>query len=157
MKSVMLVLGLLTACGGEPAAPAAAPSAPKAAAPKAAAPTPPPEAVGPDGPESIVVPALASIPTDAASVEAGTKVYNDRGCGGCHKFGEKVVGPDLKGVLTRRTVPWVERMILDPGTMVKQDPQAKELFKATMVEMPKQNVTEQEIGPLLAYIKSQGG
>lgn len=152
-----LVVVSLLGCSDGPA-PAAAPAPAKpAAAPPAAAPAPPAEAVGPDGPSSIKVPDIAEIPTDAASIAAGEKVYSDRGCGGCHQFGSKLVGPDLTGVFARRTTPWVERMILEPSLMVKQDPQAKELFRSLMVEMPKQNVPEAELAPLLAYMKSKGG
>jgi len=151
----MIALLLTLACGGgEPPAPAAAP-APAPTPPKAA--VAPAVEVGPDGPASITVPVLDAVATDAASVEAGAKVFADRGCGGCHKFGAKLVGPDLVGLYARRTVPWVERMILDPGVMVKQDPQAKEMFRSLMVEMPKQNVSNEELPALLAYLKAQGG
>lgn len=154
MSRPSLVLLLLAACGGEQAptpAPAAAPTAAPAPAPAPAA------AVGKDGPENISVPALAEVPTDPASIEKGKKVFEDRGCGGCHKFGEKLVGPDLTGLFGRRSIPWIERMVTDPAAMVKQDPQARELFKTLMVEMPKQNVPPEDLAPLLAYIKSQGG
>ena len=111
---LLATLGLIAACqavapAGAPAEAVSASGATPAAAP-AKAPAPAPAAVvGPDGPESIVVPPIAAIPTDAATVEAGAKVYAERGCGGCHKFGEKLVGPDLTGVFSRRSTPWVER------------------------------------------------
>ena len=154
----MLFLLTILACGGaEPAAtpkPAVTSAAPAAAAKPAAAPA---EVVGPDGPSAIVVPAIATLPSDEAALAAGKAAWEARGCGGCHKFGEKLVGPDLNGVLTRRSIPWAERMILFPDLMTKQDPEAKKLFASLMVQMPKQGVTETEIGPLLAYIHSQGG
>ncbi len=150
----MVTLLLTLACGGgEPPAPAAAPASAPAPKPVAA----PAVEVGPDGPASISVPALDAVPSDPAAIEAGAKVFADRGCGGCHKFGEKLVGPDLNGLYARRTLPWVERMILDPAVMVKQDPQAKEMFRSLMVEMPKQNVSTEELPALLAYLKAQGG
>ncbi|GDX79066.1 hypothetical protein LBMAG42_08770 [Deltaproteobacteria bacterium] len=156
MFMLNLVILSLLGCGDAPA-PAPAPTTAPAAAPAPAAPAPVAEAVGPDGPASIKVPEIAAIPTDAASIAAGEKVFADRGCGGCHKFGAKLVGPDLSGIFTRRTIPWVERMISEPGVMVKQDPEAKALFRSLMVEMPKQNVPEADLAPLLAYVKSQGG
>jgi mono/diheme cytochrome c family protein len=113
--------------------------------------------VGPDGPSSIAVPTIAEVSSDPAIVAAGLEVFTAKGCGACHKFGAKLVGPDLKGVFTRRSIPWVERMITDPGVMVKQDPQAKQLFRELMVEMPKQGVSNEELPKLLAYLKSEGG
>lgn len=145
---------LLAACGGgqAPTPPAAPPAAP------AAAPAPAPAAaVGKDGPESIAVPAIAELSKDPAEIAKGKSVFDAKGCGGCHKFGEKLVGPDLTGLYGRRSIPWVERMVMEPGLMVKQDPQAKELFKTLMVEMPKQNVSPEELPALLAYIQSEGG
>lgn len=153
MFVMSLVLASLLGCSDAPA-PGAAPTPAPAAAPAPAAVA---EAVGPDGPASIKVPEIAAVATDPASIAAGEKIYADRGCGGCHKFGSKLVGPDLNGLFTRRTLPWVERMIMEPGLMVKQDPEAKALFRSLMVEMPKQNVPEADLAPLLAYVKSQGG
>jgi len=152
-RTFVVCLLALGCSGGSAPAPSAAP----AAAPAPASPPPAAAAVGPDGPESIHIPAITAVPTDAGAVAAGAKVFADRGCGGCHKFGEKLVGPDLEGVFSRRSVPWVERMVTDPGVMVKQDPQAKELFRSILVEMPKQGVPEGDLPALLAYVKSQGG
>ncbi|MDP2313698.1 MAG: cytochrome c [Pseudomonadota bacterium] len=116
-----------------------------------------PAEVGREGPPGLVVPTLTAIPTDPASIEAGKKVYEARGCGACHQFGAKLVGPDLTGLMTRRPLPWIERMILHPSEMVRQDPVAKDLFKTHMTEMTNQGVTEEELPKLLAYIQSQGG
>lgn len=163
MKAYLLALGLVACGGGD--TPAATPSATaspvanpaaKASAPAAASPTAN-TPVGPDGPESIPVPSIAVIPTDAGAVAEGEKVFNAKGCGGCHQFGTKLVGPDLVGLYTRRTTPWVGRMILAPDQMVKQDPQAKKLLAELMVPMPDQNVSDEELPKLLAYIKSKGG
>ena len=142
---------VLAACGGsqEAKVPAAAPPSKPAEAPVAP--------VGKDGPESIKVPLIAEVPTDAASIAAGEQVWTAKGCAACHKFGEKLVGPDLKGVFGRRTVPWVERQIAEPSLMIRQDPQAKALFAQYMVEMTRQGVSDAEMATLLAYIKAQGG
>lgn len=151
---IAVLLSLLVACGGgeqKPAEPSATPAAPAAPAPAA-----PAVEVGPDGPTSIAVPSLDAVSTDAADIAAGEAIWGTRGCGGCHDFGKKVVGPDLSGLLTRRTLPWVERMVMEPEKMVKDDPTAKDLFKTHMVQMPKQGVTAEELPKLLAYLKSRG-
>ena len=149
---MMLLLALLVACGGDPT-----PATPPPAAVPVAPATPPPEApVGPDGPESSVVPEIASISTDKAAIEAGEKVFTTRGCPACHKFEEKLVGPPLKGVTDRRSIKWMQRMILEPDVMVKKDPVAKGLFATYMTPMSKQGVTPEEMPNLLAYIKHEG-
>ncbi len=156
MRMFALMLMTLTACAETPkeatAAVAAAPAKPATAAPEAAS-----APVGPDGPEGIKVPQLGAPSTEVATIAAGERVFADRGCGGCHKFGSKLVGPDLTGLFARRSVTWVARMVSDPAVMVKQDPQAKAMFRSLMVEMPKQNVPEADLAPLLAYLKAQGG
>ena len=154
----MTALLFMLACGGSspPVADATAAN-PGPAKPVPATMAPPAAAVGPDGPEDIKVVAVSAVATDAATIAEGEKAWNARGCGGCHKFVEKLVGPDLKGVLTRRSTLWVERMVTDPEKMTKTDPVAKGLFRTLMVQMPKQGVTDAEMPALLAYVKSQGG
>lgn len=154
MSVILLVLGLVACGGGEkPAAeatpPAAAPAAPAAPAPAAE--------VGPDGPADLAVPALAEISKDPAVVAEGEKVWNARGCGGCHQFGAKLVGPDLVGLGQRRSIPWTARMIQHPDEMIKRDPVAKDLYRSHMTPMPKQGVTDEDLPKLLAYIQSKGG
>ncbi len=159
MRAIVLFAFALLAAGcPERDEEKAAPSPPTGGAPAKPSPTmAPTEDVGPDGPADLAVPALAAIPTDPASIEAGKAVFETRGCGACHQFGTKLVGPDLTGVTQRRTIPWIERMILHPSEMVRRDPVAKDLFKTYLTEMTYQGVTEEELPNLLAYIKSQGG
>jgi hypothetical protein len=154
MRTLLLLSLCLSGCGGGDTPNAAGPPQPVASAPAPAAPV---AEVGPDGPDHLKVASITEISTDAADIAAGLATFTAKGCGGCHKFGEKVVGPDLKGIFARRSPIWVERMIAEPGVMVKQDPQAKKLLRELMVEMPKQGVTDDEMPKLLAYVKSQGG
>ncbi len=144
-----MLLMLLVACGGGAAS---APSTPAPAPPVAA---PAPVAVGPDGPETIAVPPLASISTDPADIAAGEAVFTAKGCGACHKFGEKLVGPDLAGVTARRSPTWIERMVSEPEIMTKQDPVAKDLFRTLMVQMTKQGVPPEDLPKLIAFLKSK--
>jgi mono/diheme cytochrome c family protein len=132
MKALLLVAAL-SGCGTETATPPPKP-APPATPPPAASPTPGTAAaavtVGPDGPESIPVPKF-EVSTDPAIVAKGQAVFDAKGCGACHQFGSKLVGPDLDGVLTRRSPTWTARMILNPEKMVKEDPTAKKLPSAS--------------------------
>lgn len=159
MRSV-LILVVLAACGGTTAGsePAAATTAP---ATTTAAPAPAPAAapagiadVGPDGPADLAVPAV-TISTDHEDIEAGEKVFTEKGCPACHQFGSKLVGPDLNNVTDRRTPTWIARMVRYPEQMTKQDPQAKKLFGELMVQMSNQGVADDQLVPLIAYLHSK--
>ena len=158
MGALLLVLTLV-GCGTETAAPAPKPAptaAPAPAAPAASAPGTAAAAttVGPDGPESIAVPAF-EISTDPAVIAKGQSVFDAKGCGACHQFGSKLVGPDLDGVLTRRSPAWTARMILHPEVMVKEDPTAKKMLAELMVPMTNQGVPPEDIGAVLSFLKSK--
>lgn len=147
---VLFTLSLLGGCGSAPApsSPAPAPTAP---------PSPPAAAeVGPDGPADLSIPAL-NVSTDADVIAKGRAVFDAKGCGGCHKFGEKLVGPDLNGLGARRTTPWIGRMIRHPGEMVKRDPVARQLLRETMTEMTNQGVSDEELSPLISFLVSHPG
>jgi cytochrome c len=130
---------LLSACSEKPAE--AAP-APVAAAEPAPAQT------------QIPTPEL-TISAAAADIAKGQELFAAKGCVACHKLGGgRLVGPDLKDVLTRREQEWVERMILRPDVMVKEDAVAKKLLAEYLTPMPNQSVDPQaELPFLLAYLK----
>ena len=131
---------LLGACSEKPAAAPPAAAEPVAAAAPAATPMPTPD---------------ITISTAAADVTKGEEVFAMKGCTACHKVGGgKLVGPDLKGVMSRRDQEWVERMILHPDVMLKEDPVAKKLLAEHFTPMPNQNVDPQaELPYLLSYLK----
>ena len=100
-------------------------------------------------------PRAADGPIDEALGEQGETLFKDKGCSACHTFGKKLTGPDLAGVSKRRTAKWIERQILDPQVMVKEDPIAKQLFATHMLQMPDQGLTEAEAKALVEYFKHQ--
>ncbi len=160
----LFLMGCLLAvgCGSSepPSTPEAIPAPSAASTPPSESPPPAPtspDEVGPDGPAELVVPVLASLPQDPASLAKGEAVFAAKGCGACHAFGTKVVGPDLMGVGDRRSIPWMERMIRHPEEMTKKDPVARELFKTTLVQMSNQQVSDEELPLLLAFITSKKG
>ena len=97
-----------------------------------------------------------TISTAAADITKGQEVFAAKGCPACHKVGGgRLVGPDLKGVTARRQQEWIERMILRPDIMVKEDPEAKKLLGTYFTPMPNQNVDPQKDLPfILAYLKA---
>jgi hypothetical protein len=143
------------ACGDVPVEPDAAPDAENAPAEAVGGAPTGGAAVGPDGPSHLEVPDLGAPSDDPEMIARGEEVFAAKGCGGCHAFGSKLVGPDLTSVTDRRSVPWVTRMIRHPDAMTKEDPVAKDLFRAHMVQMPNQGVTDDELGPLLAFLHSR--
>lgn len=155
---MFMLLLTFAGCGDDAATTAPSPP-PAASSAPAPAPAPPPVAItgppGADGPESIVVPAL-TLSSDPAVVARGQKVFKDRGCGACHQFGTKLVGPDLVGVTQRRSVTWIARQIAAPERMTREDPVAKQLYQDLMVQMTNQKVPPDELAPLISYLASEG-
>src|SRR4051812_24436604 len=116
-------LFVCAACDKKQAAPAQGASAEPALT---AAPT---EEAAP-GKTEIAIPKI-DISKAPADIEAGKQFFAAKGCIGCHKVGGgKLVGPDLKGVTARRDQVWIEKMILRPDVMTKEDDTARQLFAA---------------------------
>lgn len=149
MYRMLLVLAFVAACSETKAPPKPQLQGEEPAAAAA------PEAVGPDGPASIKVDAL-TVSTAAADIEKGKGVFTAKGCPACHKTDDtKLVGPGLKGVTARRTTTWIQKMVLNPDVMVKEDPVAKQLLATHFTPMPNQGVDAKADLPfLIAYLKS---
>ncbi len=92
--------------------------------------------------------------------KAGKEIF-DKKCLSCHSIGGgDMVGPDLKGVNSKRDAEWLVKWMKDPAGMLKSDPIAKELLaKYNNVPMPDQNLSDDEIDQVLAHIAvaSAGG
>lgn len=108
-----------------------------------------------DGPPDIDVPDI-SYSTAAADIAKGKELFGAKGCVACHRIGGgKLVGPDLKGVTGRRHEKWIEKMILHPEVMLREDATAKGLFATHLTAMANQSVDPKtELPYLLAYLKS---
>ncbi|MCK6528406.1 cytochrome c [Myxococcota bacterium] len=139
----------LGGCGGSTDGTGSSTAPPTPVAPAA---SPAAEAPSPDGPADLAIPDVSSLPTDAASLARGKSVFDGKGCGACHAFGSKLVGPDLTGLKERRSTPWLARMIRHPEQMTKRDPVAKDLFRTHMVQMTDQRIDDEDLKLLLAYL-----
>jgi protein SCO1/2 len=81
-----------------------------------------------------------------------------RDCIACHTIGHgDGIGPDLLGVTRARNADWLARMIRKPNELISQnDPTATALKKKFHnVQMPNVNVSNEELGYLLAYIEER--
>ena len=103
----------------------------------------------------IVTPDI-TISTAPEDIKKGEETYTAKGCPACHKLGGgKLVGPDLKGVTARRDQEWLEKMILRPDVMVKEDETAKKLLAEHFTPMPNQGVDpEKDLPFILSFLKA---
>ncbi len=103
---------------------------------------------------------LPAAPVAQASpdVKAGQAIFQ-RSCTSCHTIGGgKLVGPDLKGVTTKRPHAWLVSFITGPDKVIASgDPTATQLVKQYGVPMPNLGITTQQANQLLAYIQYQSG
>lgn len=91
---------------------------------------------------------------DEEMAARGMEVYEAK-CTACHKAEKKFIGPSPKGILERRNPTWVMNMILDPETMVKEDPIAKALLiEFNGSPMANQSLTEEEARQVLEYFRT---
>lgn len=150
LYTLALIAGLAGCGGGAPGGDAGKAEPPtRQAAPEA----PPAEAaIGPDGPADLAIPDLSNLPRGPEAVARGKAVYDAKGCGACHAFGSKLVGPDLAGLGERRSPAWIARMIRYPEQMTRRDPVARELMRTHLVQMTDQSVSDEDLPYLVAYL-----
>lgn len=100
----------------------------------------------------------AGVSTDAAVIKKGKSLWNSKGCMGCHTIGKgRAAGPDLMGVLDRRSLDWVQRWLHDPPAMQQSDSTAKALIvQFNNTKMPNLQLTDEEVTALIAYVADQG-
>jgi nitrite reductase (NO-forming) len=84
----------------------------------------------------------------------GALLFKTKNCYTCHTIGKgKMVGPDLKGLFSRREEAWLHRYILKPTEMTKTDPIAMQLKQEYKSQMPDPVLTSKELEELIAYLK----
>ncbi len=92
-------------------------------------------------------------PQDDAMVAKGAEIFELK-CVACHKVNERLVGPPLSGVTTKRTPAFIMNMILNPDEMVKKHPEVKAMLAEFYVPMTFQNVTEDDARAILEYLRT---
>lgn len=122
--------------GGEPGSGAAPPPAPAS--------------------EAGALMSLESFPAelDPALAERGAELFQTKGCVACHTVGGgRLVGPDLAGVTDRREPGWLAAQILEPDSMIRNDPIARDLFAEYMTPMSDQGLTVEETRAVLEFLR----
>lgn len=141
----------LGACGGERAPAGGEAPPPAGGAPPAAELTPFQQEHG-IGPVTEVM-TLGAFDHELA--EDGEELFATK-CSACHKIGERYVGPDLAGVLERRTPTYVMNMILNPQEMYEKHPVAKQLLAEYLSYMPNQALTRDQARAVVEYLRPEG-
>jgi len=90
---------------------------------------------------------------DAAMATEGEGVFTAK-CTACHKMGKRYIGPDLNGVMSRRTPEWIMNMILNPEEMLAKNEIAKKLIAEYNAPMANQNLTEEEARKVLEFFRT---
>ena len=63
------------------------------------------------------------------------------------------MGPDLKGVVARRSVDWLKRWISDPDRLLaEKDPTAVALLHEYKMRMPNQHLASSDVAGLVTYL-----
>ena len=100
-----------------------------------------------------VGPRAGDAPVAAALAALGEPLFKAKGCTACHAYGKRLTGPDLKGVTRRRTHQWMEKQILHPEIMVKEDPIARKMMAEFNLQMANQGPTSDEAKSVIEYFK----
>lgn len=97
---------------------------------------------------------LAS-PARAFQVSGDGQALFEAKCGACHSTGsDRVVGPGLADVMTRRDRAWVASIIADPAPMITGgDSIAARLFAEYQIPMPALGLSDGEVEAILVYLE----
>ncbi len=103
---------------------------------------------------SVFVFLLGAAMAFGASPEEGKKLFRAN-CKACHHMDMRLVGPPLKNVHTKHSEEWLLKFIKSSSSMIASgDSMAVSLFNTyNKVPMPNQNLTDDEIRSILAYVE----
>ncbi len=102
--------------------------------------------------------ALPAVANAAEDTAAGQQVFQNN-CAACHSVGKgALVGPDLKGVTTRRSHEWLQQWITAPdAVLAKKDPYATNLLHQFHdVQMPNLGLSAADVNAVIAYLGAAG-
>ena len=103
--------------------------------------------------KSIVITVSMTVCSIAVSAQDGAAVFKQT-CSACHSIGKgKLVGPDLKGVTTKRSEEWIINFVKDAKGFSEKDADAKALVAEYGYPMPPPvNVSDADIKALITFL-----
>jgi len=101
----------------------------------------------------LVVLSVFGIPNQLSAEVSGEAIFQQR-CSACHSTGsDRLVGPGLAGVTSRRDPAWLKRFIMAPDQVLASgDSIAAALFQEYGVAMPNLGTTDAEADALIAFL-----
>ena len=100
--------------------------------------------------------AQGAFTVDKGLAKKGKKLWQNRGCSGCHKIGGKQAGPDLNGLIERRDMDWLRRWLKETDKMLETDSLAQAMLaEYNNVKMPNLRLSDADVDALLHYIASE--
>jgi len=90
---------------------------------------------------------------DEKLVTHGRQIFDSK-CSMCHMMNQCKVGPLMQGVTKRRKPEYIMNMILNPVEMSQSNSTARDLSQKYGMQMPAQNLSEDEARALLEYFRS---
>jgi mono/diheme cytochrome c family protein len=103
--------------------------------------------------KSIVITVSMTVCSLALNAQDGAALFKQT-CSACHSIGKgKLVGPDLKGVNSKRTEAWIINFVKDAKAFSEKDADAKAMVTEFGYPMPPlPNVPEADIKAIIKYI-----
>lgn len=89
---------------------------------------------------------------DAELAEQGRSIFEMK-CEACHGMENRMVGPAMGDVTSRRSPEFIMNFILNPTGMTSEHPVGKELLQEYTTPMPFQNVSEEEARAILEHFR----
>ncbi len=102
----------------------------------------------------LVILGLAAAPIRLTAQEASGEALFQQKCAACHlTSSDRLVGPGLAGVTTRRDRAWLKRFIMQPDQMLASgDSIANALLLEYQVPMPNLGITDAEAEALIVFL-----
>lgn len=102
--------------------------------------------------KSIVITVSVAVCSLAVNAQDGEALFKQN-CSACHSIGKgKLVGPDLKGVNTKRSEEWITNFVKNAQAFGEKDADAKAMIAEYGYPMPNQNVSDADIKAIITHI-----
>lgn len=102
--------------------------------------------------KSIVITVSVAVCSLAVNAQDGEALFKQN-CSACHSIGKgKLVGPDLKGLNTKRSEEWITNFVKNAQAFGEKDVDAKAIIAEYGYPMPNQNISDTDIKAIISHI-----